>query len=159
MNRPSGLKSLFWLCVCVVGFGRCDQYNPHVYPSAGPFFEGWYIRFMDFQARQNLSLSRCLLVFLSVCLFFSMSLHSSLYLYQRDVSFGCLWGRVLPESAKAAKNLAFVGLIAAFDNKTQLQQYNSFPDEVQVLGLDDAAMTSRYFVSVSNRQATYISEI
>lgn len=82
--------------VLVLGCERTtgDQYNPHVYPDKGPFFEGWYIRFIDFQ---------------------------------RHSSFGCLWGRVLPEDQQKANNLAFVGLIAAFDNQTKLQQFNSFP--------------------------------
>ena len=49
----------FWallvlLCASVFEVAA-DQYNPHVYPRNGPFFEGWYIRFMDFQVRITLS--------------------------------------------------------------------------------------------------------
>ncbi|KAL8562563.1 hypothetical protein ACOMHN_045828 [Nucella lapillus] len=33
-------------CVLTPG-GHGNQYDPHLYPSTGPFFEGWYMRLLD----------------------------------------------------------------------------------------------------------------
>lgn len=32
---------------------RTNQFDPHVFPSEGPFFEGWYIRLTDFSINQT----------------------------------------------------------------------------------------------------------
>ena len=32
---------------CGLSLTYCNLYDPHVFPSKGPFFEGWYIRIVD----------------------------------------------------------------------------------------------------------------
>ena len=32
---------------------RCSLYDPHLFPTSGPYFEGWYFRFIDFTNRRS----------------------------------------------------------------------------------------------------------
>lgn len=56
MKSPS---SYFALCALVVGLIsqvtliKGNQYDPHLFPSEGPFMEGWYSRIIDFESNHS----------------------------------------------------------------------------------------------------------
>lgn len=35
---------LTFIALILIGLIQANLYNPHVYPTVGPFFEGWYCR-------------------------------------------------------------------------------------------------------------------
>ena len=47
-----GIPIVFTLCI----HQALCYYGPHLFPSQGPFFEGWYIRIIDFSSNQSFGL-------------------------------------------------------------------------------------------------------
>jgi len=41
------------LLVFLLTPSSANQYDPHLYPRSGPFFEGWYFRFIDFDNKRS----------------------------------------------------------------------------------------------------------
>ena len=46
-----------WILLCyltLLEFTRGNQFDPHLFPKRGPFFEGWYLRLFDFNNSDSL---------------------------------------------------------------------------------------------------------
>ena len=85
-----------------------NQYDPHVIPTKGPYFEGWYTRIVDFD---------------------------------HDISFGALFGMVLPQNTYRSRNLVYAGLLLSDRTRdSQLEIYNSFPPRLDCFVKDGRAV-------------------
>lgn len=47
------LHVLFIGLICQVTLVKGNQYDPHLFPSEGPFMEGWYSRIIDFESNHS----------------------------------------------------------------------------------------------------------
>lgn len=47
------LCALFTGLISQVALVNCNQYDPHLFPSEGPFMEGWYSRIIDFESNHS----------------------------------------------------------------------------------------------------------
>ncbi|XP_063448575.1 uncharacterized protein LOC134728095 [Mytilus trossulus] len=51
------MEILIWaVCFNLVSVSISNQFDPHVYPAVGPFFEGWYMRLIDFSTNNSYGL-------------------------------------------------------------------------------------------------------
>lgn len=51
------MEILIWaICFNLVSVCVSNQFDPHVYPDVGPFFEGWYMRLIDFSTNNSYGL-------------------------------------------------------------------------------------------------------
>ena len=52
-GRTMSLIHLICINLILVIPCNCNQYDPHVYPESGPFFEGWYARMTDLENQRS----------------------------------------------------------------------------------------------------------
>lgn len=54
MNMLKMIFLLLFISVPILHLVLSNQFDPHVLPKNGPFFEGWYMRFVDFDTNDSL---------------------------------------------------------------------------------------------------------